>query len=97
MDNFNENNGNPLENTTIKVADKPHISIKNKEKCINNCKNKPCTYYCPSFVYSWSEKKQKIIVSYEKCIECGACPWGCPYNNIIWEFPPGGYGIIYNI
>ena len=97
MDTFYKNNENPLKSVIIKIADKSHIYIKNKKTCIDNCENKPCTYYCPSRVYSWSGEKQKINVNYERCIECGACPWGCPYSNIKWEFPPGGYGILYNI
>ena len=27
-----------------------------------------------------------IRVLYERCIECGACPYGCPYDNIAHSF-----------
>ncbi|MFW6389589.1 MAG: ferredoxin family protein [Halanaerobiales bacterium] len=97
MSTFDKNNEDPLKNVRIETADKAHISIKDNQVCIDTCENKPCTYYCPSRVFSWSGEKNKIKVDYKRCIECGACPWGCPYDNIYWEFPPGGYGVVYNI
>ncbi|MFW6270546.1 MAG: ferredoxin family protein [Bacillota bacterium] len=93
MGNFNKPEENLLKNTTIKKAKKSHIHIKDKEVCLNECENKPCTYYCPTRVFFWEEKKIKI--NYGRCVECGACPLGCPYNNIDWSFPPGGYGVKY--
>lgn len=36
----------------------------------------------------------KNVVDYKRFIECGSCPWGCPYDNIYWESPPGGYEFI---
>lgn len=92
MSNFNKPPKNPLQYTTIKKASKSHIKIKDEKICLK-CKNKPCTYYCPSRVFSWASNK--IKVDYERCIECGACPWGCPQNNIKWNFPPGGDGVKY--
>ena len=97
MSAFDKNKENPLQHVRIKLAEKNHIKIKDKNTCIDNCENKPCTYYCPGRVFSWSGEKQAIKVDYSRCIECGACPWGCPYNNIYWEFPPGGYGVHYEI
>lgn len=95
MVNFNKSNQNPLQNTTIKKAEKTHIKIKDVEVCRVKCENKPCTYYCPSRVFYWSDDN-RIKILYERCIECGACPWGCPYNNISWQYPPGGYGVSYD-
>ncbi len=95
MTTFDKNNKNPLEDVTIKVAKTSHIYIKNDKTCLDDCENKPCTYYCPSRVYSWSGEEQEIKVAYERCVECGACPWGCPYDNIKWEYPPAGYGVCY--
>ncbi|AZO93612.1 4Fe-4S ferredoxin [Iocasia frigidifontis] len=95
MGNFIKDNDNPLKYTTIKIAKQSHIHIKEKDPCLSNCENKPCTYYCPTRVFSWSNKE--IKVDYKRCIECGACPWGCPYDNIKWSFPPGGYGVNYEI
>jgi ferredoxin like protein len=44
-------------------------------------------------VYHWDG--EKTTVSYENCIECGACRMICPYNNISCVMPRGGYGIRY--
>lgn len=93
MSNFLKSNENPLQSTIIKKADKSHISIRNDDICLNECENKPCTYYCPTRVFFWTDEEIKI--DYGRCIECGACPWGCPYENINWSFPPGGYGVTY--
>lgn len=84
---------NPLELVTIIPDEKPHIFIKDDRVCITQCENKPCTFYCPSRVYYWKDESIKIL--YDRCIECGACPYGCPYDNIAWQFPSGGYGVVY--
>lgn len=31
----------------------------------------------------------------ERCVECGACRIVCPYGNIDWHYPRGGFGIVY--
>lgn len=81
-----------LKYVDIKVADKSHICLKNPDKC-HDCENKPCTHYCPTGVFYWDKH---LNITYEHCIECGACPFGCPFNNIIWTYPPGGYGVEYH-
>ncbi|MCK8823866.1 ferredoxin family protein [Fuchsiella alkaliacetigena] len=95
MRNFNKEQSSPLDYVDIKVDDESHISIKKKEVCLEKCENKPCTYYCPTRVFSWQGKQNEIRVDYQRCIECLACPYGCPYENIAWEYPHGGYGVIY--
>jgi ferredoxin-like protein FixX len=50
---------------------------------------------CPAKVYTWEEAQQKIVVGYENCIECGAARMICPFNNIQWEPPRGGFGVNY--
>lgn len=95
MSNFKRSNEDPLTTVEIIKPKESHISIKKKNVCLKKCENKPCTYYCPSRVFSW--KDEEIKVAYERCMECGACPWGCPYDNISWRYPPGGYGVNYKI
>ena len=46
-------------------------------------------------VTKWETDDHKISVSYEKCVECGACRIGCPYFNIEWRYPKGGFGVQY--
>ncbi|MGI6704492.1 MAG: ferredoxin family protein [Clostridia bacterium] len=93
MGYFNKTQRDPLELVTIIPDEKPHIFIKKDSVCIKECENKPCTFYCPSRVYYWEDDSIKVL--YERCIECGACPYGCPYDNIAWQFPGGGFGVVY--
>ena len=93
MNKFNKFSNKYLKYTEIKSADKSHIKIINKNDCLNKCEKKPCTYYCPTEVFRWHDDEIQIL--YQRCIECGACPTGCPFNNIDWSFPPGGYGVNY--
>ncbi|AGB41443.1 ferredoxin-like protein [Halobacteroides halobius DSM 5150] len=97
MGNFLKNNQSPLQYVTIEVDEESHIEIKEKDVCITECENKPCTYYCPTRVYSWDQESNKIKIDYTRCIECMACPYGCPYRNINWHFPRGGYGVNYQL
>ena len=50
---------------------------------------------CPATVYDWNAPQKKIIVSYENCIECGACRMLCPFDNIKCHWPRGGFGVQY--
>ncbi|AEE96939.1 ferredoxin family protein [Mahella australiensis] len=95
MGNFIKSEENPLKYTVIKPYKESHISIRDQGICASRCENKPCTYYCPSRVYCWSDNA--IQVDYMRCIECKACPFGCPYGNIEWHYPKAGYGVIYKI
>ncbi|HHV71914.1 MAG TPA: 4Fe-4S dicluster domain-containing protein [Clostridia bacterium] len=92
MTKFKIDSSDPLSSTTIKADSKSHISIKNRALCLK-CENKPCTYFCPSRVYSW--ENNAIHINYKRCIECGACPFGCPSENIYWQFPRGEFGVCY--
>jgi ferredoxin like protein len=74
----------------------PHIAIRNANTCLQ-CKDKPCTTVCPAKVYVWEEAQAKIIVNYENCIECGAARMMCPYNNIDYHWPRGGFGVQYKM
>lgn len=83
----------PINFVKIHADTVSHISIRRDSVCKDECENKPCTYFCPSRVFYWEDESIKIL--HQRCIECGACIWGCPYENIDWHFPKGGYGIIY--
>jgi ferredoxin like protein len=71
-----------------------HLTVINRDFCINECDEKPCTFICPARVYEWDESEKIIKVAYEGCVECGTCRYGCP-DNINWSNPRGGYGITY--
>jgi len=79
---------------TYKGDHQTHIKIMNEQTCLN-CAGKPCVTACPATVYMWDEEKKKILVAFENCIECGAARMMCPFNNIDWHPPRGGFGVSY--
>ena len=80
---------------TFKNDHQSHIEIFDANICLTKCKDKPCTTVCPAKVYDWDESQKKIVLGYENCIECGAARMMCPYQNIKWEPPRGGFGVSY--
>lgn len=74
---------------------KSHLGITNPDVCWKVCKNKPCTVFCPAKVYEWVDGVNVIHISYEGCLECGTCLYGCPHDNIDWGNPRGGFGVLY--
>ena len=76
-----------------KCASCSHL-ILNQDIC-RKCKDKTCTFICPADVYSVDEKTGDVIVGYENCLECGACRIACPKNNIEWNYPSSGCGVVY--
>lgn len=71
----------------------PHIHIDSPSACVEKCAGKYCTHFCPADVYNWDEATARIVVSWENCIECGACSIGCPYDIIRCHTPRGGFGV----
>ena len=80
---------------TYKADHHTHITIKSADVCAKKCDGKPCTTVCPAQVYRWETDQKKIIVSFENCIECGACRMLCPFDNIQCHWPRGGFGVQY--
>jgi ferredoxin like protein len=94
-----------VEGDAVKIEDKlyslrwkhdrqSHISITDNRLCRERCPTewkRPCTTFCPANVYNWDG--DKIAISYENCVECTSCVLGCPYRNIDWRLPRGGFGI----
>jgi ferredoxin like protein len=70
-----------------------HISIKDHAVCAG-CQHKPCLFFCPVGVFR-KDAQSKIMVGYQACVECGSCRVGCPYLNVEWHLPFGGYGVAY--
>ncbi len=75
----------------FKVDEESHLKIVDSDKCIKECVGQPCLFICPANVYRL--ERDRIIVAYEGCLECGSCRIGCPHLNIDWRFPRGGYGV----
>lgn len=68
-----------------------HIKI-NKDRC-TGCGL--CVKFCPSG--SWDMDGHVAIWKYgmNLCFECGTCYHVCDADAIIWNYPPGGEGIVY--
>lgn len=80
-----------LYKTKFKTSAKSHLNP-DASKCLQ-CAEKPCTMICPANVYNYNEAEKKLTVSYEKCLECGACRIVC--NHIKWEYPESGKGVVF--
>ncbi|MCL4534946.1 MAG: 4Fe-4S dicluster domain-containing protein [Bacteroidetes bacterium] len=70
-----------------------HLIVRFQEVCASSCEGRPCTSFCPAHVYEW--EGDHISVAYNGCLECGACRIGCPFGNIEWRYPRGGFGVQY--
>ena len=69
--------------------DNPHIKV-NNEIC-RECDNQVCLRVCPAEVYAVEDGE--ITVSYQGCLECGACRIACTLGGIEWQYPKGGFGV----
>ena len=78
-----------LNNNVWDVDYETHIKV-DTSKC-RNCRLKPCIRLCPAECYSMID--DKILFSYEGCIECGICRIVCPEEAIVWRYPVSGRGI----
>ena len=70
-----------------------HLAIIDEEVCMN-CKNKPCIDFCPVGAYRLQEGGT-VQIAVQSCIECGTCRVLCPYYNVSWKNPRGGFGVSY--
>jgi ferredoxin like protein len=69
----------------------PHILIC-QELC-RSCLKKSCLTACPAGLYS--DQNGEMIVEWAGCLECGTCRIICEKKAIAWQYPRGGYGVIY--
>lgn len=76
----------------FKHAKESHLTIADPKVCLK-CEEKWCTTICPANVYRWDKDSKKIIISWENCLEMGACPSACRYGNIVFTYPKGGKGL----
>ena len=74
-----------------KTDSKNHLNP-DESKCLQ-CIEKTCTIVCPANVYCYDDTNKKLTISYEKCLECGACRIAC--EHIEWNYPQSGKGVIF--
>jgi ferredoxin like protein len=75
--------------TRHNVDSEPHIKV-DFEKC-ETCPEKPCLYVCP--VQNYILRDNRLVFSWQGCVECGACRIACPRLAITWNYPRGGFGV----
>ncbi len=83
----------PLDNLLFEPDEQAHIKVIKQQTCSNDCPERSCTNFCPSQVFSWHQNQ--LLVDYTRCVECGACIYSCIHQNISWEYPRGGFGVVY--
>ena len=53
------------------------------------------TYACPAGCYSLNDRGQ-VEITADGCLECGTCRVvTAKTGEIEWEYPRGGYGVLY--
>ena len=72
---------------------KPHIKIIDATKCAA-CDAKPCVTCCPAGCWSLRDGG-KLDLVVDGCLECGTCRLVCDESNVDWNYPRGGFGILY--
>ncbi|MDR2208548.1 MAG: ferredoxin family protein [Azoarcus sp.] len=71
---------------------RPHIRIVDTSIC-DKCGLKPCTVCCPAGC--WQIEHGKVEVVTDGCLECGTCRIVCDLKNVDWNYPRGGFGILF--
>ncbi len=75
-------------------AGRPHIKIIDAAKCESDCQLKQCTVCCPAGCWTL-QKTGKVELVTDGCVECGTCRLVCDEENVDWNYPRGGFGILY--
>lgn len=73
------------------VDEKAHITV-NYDIC-KPCDHKACLFACPAVCYVLESEQVKF--RYEGCLECGTCRIICDKGAITWDYPRGGFGILF--
>jgi len=70
-----------------------HLAIIEPIVC-QECVEKPCIDFCPVGAYRLQDGNT-VQIAVQSCIECGTCRLLCPYQNVSWKYPRGGFGVSY--
>lgn len=84
-----------VEIDTFRLSPEPVVKIVNAQNC-EPCHDEACLNLCPANVFQPNQNRPGgIEVHAEQCLECGACVYFCGKDNIRFDYPPGGYGVIH--
>lgn len=70
-----------------------HITIKDAELCMH-CAEQQCAVCCPAGCYTQQGNGRLVLIT-DGCLECGTCRIVCDQRNLDWEWPRGGFGILF--
>ena len=70
-----------------------HIKVFDAAVC-TSCTAQPCTVCCPAGCWRAAEHGGIELVV-DGCLECGTCRLVCDKNNVDWNYPRGGFGILF--
>ncbi|GAG34346.1 unnamed protein product [marine sediment metagenome] len=87
--------GLPEKLFTVRRKSLKESHIRVDARLCRECLTRICTYVCPAGVYEWNEAEGRVAISYEDCLECGACRVACEMHSIEWSNPVWGVGICY--
>ena len=71
---------------------RPHIRVKKAELC-ERCERKACVVCCPAGCWRLMDGKVDLVI--DGCLECGTCRIICDQSNVDWNYPRGGFGILF--
>lgn len=71
----------------------PHIRIKDEAVCVQ-CDLQSCVICCPAGCWR-REEGGRIDLVVDGCLECGTCRIVCEPKNVDWNYPRGGFGILF--
>ena len=67
--------------------------VRNESTCVS-CDAKACTVCCPAGCWR-ADPAGGIELVVDGCLECGTCRLICDQNNVDWNYPRGGFGILF--
>lgn len=72
--------------------ERAHIRIREQGTC-GRCEPRPCIVCCPAACWRLEDGKVEVVV--DGCLECGTCRVVCAPGNVEWDYPRGGFGILF--
>ena len=77
----------------FRVGTRAHITV-DGDAC-RGCTTKACVTACPANLFV-PMSDGGILFNYEQCFECGTCYMVCNREGAIsWNYPEGGYGVVF--
>ncbi len=82
-----------LQRNVFDVDEDPHISIPGDAEGQKGLPKRALTLLCPAACYTMVG--ERLLFSYEGCLECGLCRVIVEKGKIKWTYPRSGRGIQY--